>query len=77
MVICFAAPGDFNAVTSVPVVFGEGSLVTSVTVTINEDSIVENDEVFTGNLRHVGEGTVQIVEDEATVTIIDDDGKYR
>ena len=53
--------------------FADGSLVTSITVTINEDSTVEEDEVFTGNLRHVGEETIQILEDEATVTIIDND----
>ena len=72
----FSAPGDFSEVTSLPVTFTSGSLVTTVSVTINEDSIHEANEVFTGNLRHVGVQRIQITEDEATVTITDDDGNY-
>lgn len=72
----FPAPGDFSAVTSLPVTFTNGSLVTTVSVTINEDSIHEANEVFTGNLRHVGVQRIQITEDEATVTITDNDGNY-
>ena len=69
----FVAPGDFSQLTAVPVTFADGSSITSITVSINDDSAIEDDEVFTGSLSHVGVERVQIVEDTATVTIIDND----
>ena len=43
---------------------------------MNDDSILENDEVFDGRLIYTGTGTVEIIQDEATVTIVDNDGTY-
>jgi hypothetical protein len=67
------SPGDFSQLTAVPVTFADGSSITSITVSINDDSAIEDDEVFTGSLSHIGVERVQIVEDTATVTIIDND----
>ena len=57
--------------------FQEGSFVTGATVAINDDTIVEEDEVFLARLRHVGVETISIVEEEAQVTILDNDGKRK
>ena len=69
------APGDFGGVSSVPVVFNQGSTVTTVTVSINDDNILEIDEEFLGELVYTGSQTVTIVQDEAVVTIVDNDGE--
>ena len=45
-----------------------------MTVTVNDDRIVEDSEVFIGKLRNTGEDRIEIVEDEARVTILDNDG---
>ena len=74
--ISFSAPGDYREVLGFPVSFEEGSFVTRVTLTIHDDTILEENEVFFARLRHIGIQTISIEEDEARVTIIDDDGKY-
>ena len=74
--VLYLAPGDFNAVSNFPVTFNQGSLITTVTVTVNDDSILEIDEVFQGRLIYTGTGTVEIVQDEANVTIVDNDGMF-
>ena len=55
--------------------FEEGSFTARVTVVINDDVIVEENEVFLARLRHVGIEAINIVEEEARVTITDNDGK--
>lgn len=55
--------------------FEEGSFTARVTVVINDDVIVEENEVFLARLRHVGIEAISIVEEEARVTITDNDGK--
>ena len=55
--------------------FEEGSFTARVTVMINDDVIVEENEVFLARLRHVGIEAISIVEEEARVTITDNDGK--
>ena len=76
LIISFKASVDFRELLGFPVIFTEDSFVTSAAVAIYEDSILEHDEVFIAKLRHVGVETISIVEDEARVTITDNDGKY-
>ena len=71
----FTASGDFKEVLGFPVTFMEGSFETTATITINEDTILEENEVFIVKLRHVGVENISIVQDEARVTITDNDGK--
>ena len=70
------APGDYG----IPVVFQAGTFTTTeftatVSVLINDDTILENEEIFLGRLRYTGMGNVEITQDEATVTILDNDGR--
>ena len=74
--VLYLALGDFNAVSNFPVTFNQGAMITTVTVTVNDDSILEIDEVFQGRLIYTGTGTVEIVQDEANVTIVDNDGMF-
>ena len=69
------APGDYGAVSGIPVVFQTGTFTTTVSVPINDDTILENEEIFLGRLRYTGSGSVEITQDEATVTILDNDGR--
>lgn len=69
------ASGDYTEVLGFPVRFQEGSFTARVTVVINDDVIVEENEVFLARLRHVGIEAISIVEEEARVTITDNDGE--
>lgn len=73
--LCTGA-GDFKEVLGFHVNFDEGSYNTTVMVTVNEDGILENDEVFFGRLRLIGVERIEITEDEASVTITDNDCEY-
>ena len=70
------APGDFGAVSGIPVVFQAGRFTKTVSVCINDDAILENDEVFLPKLRYTGMDTVEITQNEAAVTILINDGRY-
>ena len=49
----------------------------TVTVNIEDDGMMENDKMFFGRLSRVpGDTTAIITQDTATITIVDDDGKY-
>ena len=69
------APGDYGAVSGIPVVFQAGTFTTTVSVPINDDTILENEEIFLGRLRYTGTGSVEITQDEAVVTILDNEGR--
>ena len=68
--------GDFTEVLGFHVNFDEDSYSTTVMVTVNEDGILENDEVFFGRLRLIGVERIELTEDVASITIIDNDGEY-
>ena len=64
---------DFNTI-SLQITFGPEQLSATVRVPIVNDNIIENTEMFTAILM-TAEENVEIIDNTATVTIIDDDGK--
>ena len=56
------------------ITFGPEQLSATVQVPIVNDNIIENTEMFTAILM-TAEENVEIIDNTATVTIIDDDGK--
>ena len=64
---------DFNSI-SMQITFGPEQLSAAVQVPIVNDTIIENTEMFTATLS-TAEINVMIIDDTATVTIIDNDGK--
>ena len=59
------------------VVFENGKFTATVSVLINDDIVIEIDEVFLGRLRNTGICSVNIIQDEAMVTILHNDSKYQ
>ena len=77
MYILHTAPTDYTAIplsSAIPVNFEPGQFSTTVTVDIQNDNFMEPDESFFGRLRSTGVGDVQITQDRAEVTILNDDG---
>ena len=71
--IIFTAPGDYNQ-TVTTVIFGPGHSDTQpAVVPIIADDLLENDEVFYGNLRPPA-GSQDRME-RANATIVDDDSR--
>lgn len=54
--------------------FGPGQTSTTVTVDIQNDNFMEPNESFFGRLQSTGVEDVQITQDTAEVTIVNDDG---
>ena len=75
----FAAPLDYISLSEV-VTFSSSSTIQSVQVTIVDDDLLEIDEVFTASLELVNAvdaDRVVLMPASATVTIFDDDCKYK
>ena len=66
---------DYNQTVTI-VSFEAGSYVAMVDIPIINDNIGELEEVFYGMLSIVGSSNVKIIQDEAEIYIIDDDGKH-
>ena len=57
------------------VTFQAGDDTATVEVTILDDTIIEKSEIFTASLSTT-ESNVMLGDDIATITILDDDGKF-
>ena len=57
------------------VIFGPGETTADVNITIVDDNIMEGTEMFSATLT-TADSNVMIGDGTATVTILDDDGKY-
>ena len=57
------------------VIFQAGDDTATVEVTILDDTIIEESEIFTAALSTT-ESNVMLGDDIATITILDDDGKF-
>ncbi len=67
------APADFQASSNVSLEFNSNTVSQQVSVTIIDDDILENPEIFLGNLDE-GSSGVTISQRIATVTILEQEG---
>ena len=74
MLLCPIAGSDYTAV-AMTVTFQAGDDTATVEVTILDDTIIEESEIFTASLSTT-ESNVMLGDDIATITILDDDGKF-
>ena len=65
---------DF-ALVQIPLMFMQGTMIRLVEIPIMDDFILENDESFSVSLGTT-DGAVNILQDQAVVTITDNDSMY-
>ena len=65
---------DF-ALVQIPLMFMQGTMIRCVEIPIMDDFILENDESFSVSLGTT-DGAVNILQDQAVVTITDNDSMY-
>ena len=74
MLLLTTAPGDYGAITSLPVTFQPGERELSVAVQASSDAVAEGTEQFTAVLTNPSAGAT-LGDDIATVDIIDSSGR--